>query len=181
MYSSLFKIWHWANGIVLLGLVATVFLKDAFFSKSTNAELLAQKLKTMSIMITPEQAITLAKTLSKPFWEWHLILGYIVAALFVLRVLLIFDKKSQQEMPQNTHKKIVKMGYKLFHGIIALFVITGFMMVFKENFGLSKAWVDQAKELHELLFFALWFIPLHVIGVIIEHKKEQNQLIDRII
>jgi len=181
MYSTLFKIWHWLNGIILLGLVATVFLKDAFFSKSINADILAQKLQTMSIVITHEQAITLAKTLSKPFWEWHLILGYTIAALLVLRVLLIFDKKTQKEKPQNNHKKIVKIGYKIFLGIIALFLITGFMMAFKADFGLSKELVAQAKEIHKTLFFALWFIPLHIIGVIMEHKKEQNHLIDKII
>jgi len=126
----------------------------------------------MSITITSDQAITLAKVISKPFWEWHIILGYILVALLVYRVLLLFDKNTVQEVPKDAHKKIVKIGYKLLYAILGLFAITGLMMVFKTELALSKEIADYAKEMHKFLFYAMWFIPLHIAGVIIEHKKD---------
>lgn len=166
---------------MLLALTLTVFLKEAFFDKSTNAELLSQKLQTMAITLTSDQATNLAKVISKPFWEWHIILGYVLIALLVYRALLLFDKKTNPEKPQSLHKKIVKIGYKLFYIALVVFAITGLMMVFKTELTLSKEIVGYAKEIHKLLFYTMWFIPLHVIGVVMEHKKEQNQLIDKII
>ncbi|MEA1916647.1 MAG: cytochrome b/b6 domain-containing protein [Campylobacterota bacterium] len=181
MYSPLFKLWHWLNAFVLTSLVGTVLLRETFLSKHTNADILTQKLQTLDISITHESAIMLAKALRGPLWDWHIILGYALIALLVYRILLIFDKKTVVEKPEDLHMKAVKCGYKILYAILTLFAITGIMMVFRTDLGISKEIAHQAKELHELLYYGMWFIPLHVIGVIVEHKKSKSQLIDKMI
>ena len=43
-YTLAFRIWHWLNAIVVLGLLGTVFLRKTFLSWRTNSEILMTKL-----------------------------------------------------------------------------------------------------------------------------------------
>ena len=55
-----FRLWHWINAFVILGLLSTVFLRKTFLSWRTNSELLVQKLSEINIDITSKQATVLA-------------------------------------------------------------------------------------------------------------------------
>lgn len=165
----------------MTSLVGTVLLRGTFLSKHTNADILIQKLQTLNINITHDNAIMLAKAIRATLWDWHIILGYALVALLVYRFLLIFDKKTVIEKVEDFHMKAVKYGYKILYVILTLFAITGIILVFRTDLGISKEMAHQAKELHKLLYYGMWFIPLHVIGVIVEHKKSKNQLIDKMI
>ena len=120
MYSPLFKLWHWLNAFVLTSLVGTVLLRETFLNINTNADILTQKLQTLDISITHESAIMLAKALRAPLWDMHILLGYGLVALLVYRLLLIFDKKTVVEKPEDFHMKMVKYGYKIFYVILTL-------------------------------------------------------------
>jgi Ni/Fe-hydrogenase 1 B-type cytochrome subunit len=89
-YTLQFRIWHWFNAIVVLGLVATVLLRWTLFSKTGNAQVLMSKLTEMGISITHEQGVTLAKALRVELWEWHITLGFIFAGLVLFRLYLHF-------------------------------------------------------------------------------------------
>jgi cytochrome b561 len=174
MYSSFFKLWHWLNALILTLLTGTVFVKKLFFSSDTNANILIKKLHNISINISKEQAEVIAKAIRHPFWEWHIILGYVLGALVIYRILLIFDKKTVIEKAKDLHMKIVKIGYKIFHIIMATMVITGLMTVFKADLGLSKEMLFSVKELHNILFLSMWFIPIHIIAVVLENRKDKT-------
>jgi len=70
-----FRIWHWVNATVVLGLLGTVFLRKTFLSWRTNSELLTQKLSEINLEVTEVQAKVLAKDIRAPMREWHIILG----------------------------------------------------------------------------------------------------------
>ena len=89
-YSLNFRIWHWLNAIVVLGLVATVLLRWTFLSKHTNADILMEKLSSFGVTISSDQSVLLAKALRVELWEWHIILGYAFLALVLFRVYLFF-------------------------------------------------------------------------------------------
>jgi Ni,Fe-hydrogenase I cytochrome b subunit len=75
-YSASFRLWHWLNAFVVLGLLGTVFLRKTFLSWRENSEILMSKLSEFGVEITVEQAKILAKAVRAGMWEWHIILGY---------------------------------------------------------------------------------------------------------
>jgi len=89
-----FRVWHWIHAAVVLGLLGTVFLRKTFLSWRTNSELLTQKLSEINLEVTADQAKVLAKAIRAPMWEWHIILGYALAAL-------LFFTKSGKSNYQN--------------------------------------------------------------------------------
>jgi cytochrome b561 len=181
-----FRIWHWVHAAVVLGLLGTVFLRKTFLSWRTNSELLTQKLAEINLEVTAEQAKVLAKAIRAPMWEWHIILGYALAALLLWRVALFFTKSGQRSFlhfkQATLHRKVVKVGYVGIYGVLLFMAVTGLSIHFHETLGISKELADNIKEIHELVFNAvLIYVPLHIIGVVIADIKEEKGIISRMI
>ena len=68
-YTLKFRIWHWLNAIVVLGLLATFFLRKTFLSWKTNSEIIMTKLSEFGVEITAAQAKVLAKAIRAEMWE----------------------------------------------------------------------------------------------------------------
>lgn len=181
-----FRIWHWVHATVILGLLGTVFLRKTFLSWRTNSELLTQKLAEIDLSVTADQAKVLAKSIRAPMWEWHILLGYALAALVVWRIVLFFTesgKQNYQNLASETlHKKMVKLGYIGIYAIILFMSISGLTIHFYEALGLSKDLAHDIKEVHELVFNAiLIFVPLHILGVIIAENRDEKGIISDMI
>lgn len=183
-YSLLFRIWHWLNAFVVLGLLGTVFLRKTFLSKHDNANILASKLFDMDIDITQNQTIILAKAIRSVMWEWHIILGYTLVFLIIYRVYLYFYDNSQKVnfSSLDMHHKAVKISYYIVYTILGFLAISGLVIHFYQALHLSKEFAHDIKELHELTYqVILYFTPLHIIGVFIADAKDENGLISRMI
>ena len=181
-----FRIWHWINAVVVLGVLGTVFLRKTFLSWRSNSELLTQKLSEINLEVTAEQAKMLAKAIRAPMWEWHIILGYALAALLVWRIILFFTqsgKHNYQNLGKETfHKKMVKLSYIGIYVILLFMAVSGLIIHFYETLGLTKEAAHDIKEIHELVFNAvLIFAPLHIIGVLVaEHRDEKGIISDMV-
>jgi len=177
-----FRIWHWIHAVVVLGLLGTVFLRKTFLSWRTNSELLTQKLSEINLEVTAEQAKVLAKAIRAPMWEWHIILGYTLAALLVWRIILFFTESGKQNYQnlgaETFHKKMVKLGYISIYGILLFMAVSGLVIHFYEALGLTKDGAHDIKEIHELVFNAvLIFVPLHIIGVFVAENQDEKGII----
>ncbi len=177
-----FRIWHWVSAVVILGLLGTVFLRKTFLSWRTNSELLTQKLSEINLEVTADQAKVLAKAIRAPMWEWHIILGYALAALLVWRIILFFTqsgKHNYQNLKEESfYKKIVKMGYIGIYLVLVFMAVSGLIIHFHEALGLTKEDAHDIKGIHELVFNAiLIFVPLHIIGVFIAENKDEEGII----
>lgn len=177
-----FRIWHWVHATVILGLLGTVFLRKTFLSWRTNSELLTQKLSEINIEVTSAQAKTLATAIRDPMWEWHIILGYVFAALLLWRLLLFFTqsgKTNYQNYKEKTlHKQMVTLSYIAFYAILLFMAVTGLTIQFYEELSLTKDTAHDIKELHELVYNGvLIFVPLHIIGVIIAESRDEQGII----
>lgn len=177
-----FRIWHWVHATVILGLLGTVFLRKTFLSWRTNSELLTQKLSEINIEVTSAQAKTLATAIRDPMWEWHIILGYVFAALLLWRLLLFFTqsgKTNYQNYKEKTlHKQMVTLSYIAFYAILLFMAVTGLTIQFYEALSLTKDTAHDIKELHELVYNGvLIFVPLHIIGVIIAESRDEQGII----
>jgi cytochrome b561 len=141
-----------------------------------------QKLSEINIDVTAEQAKVLAKAIRAPMWEWHIILGYALAALVLWRILLFFTQSGRQNYrhlkEENLHKKMVKLGYLVIYAILLFMTVSGFLIYFYEALGLTKDTAHDIKEVHELLYnVLLYFVPLHIIGVFVAENQDEKGIL----
>lgn len=183
-YTLGFRIWHWLNAIVILGLIGTVFLRKTFLSYKANAEILMTKLSEMGTDITIDDAKILAKAIRNVMWEWHIILGYALVFLVLYRIyLFIADKSKKEEFGSlNLHKKAVKISYCVVYAAIFFMAISGLAIHFYEALGMSKEFAGTVKELHEAVFNVIMiFVPLHIAGVVVADAKDEHGIISTMI
>jgi cytochrome b561 len=185
-WSLSFRLWHWIHAAVILGLLGTVFLRKTFLSWRTNSEIIVTKLTEQGIDVTAEEAKAVAKAIRAPMWDWHIILGYGLAALVIWRIALFFTdsgKRSFQNFKQDSlHKKIVKVGYIVIYAVIAFMAVSGLVIHFYEALGLTKDTAHDIKEMHELLYNALLiFVPLHIAGVFVADATEEKGIVSDMI
>jgi len=183
-YSLSFRIWHWLNAIVVLGLLGTVFLRKTFLSWRTNSEILLSKLGDMDYDVTAEEAKILAKSIRAGMWEWHIILGYALAILVLYRVyLFFFDSSKKVDFSSlDMHHKVVKISYYVIYITIFFMSVSGFMIYFYQDLGFSKDFAHDIKEIHESVFNVLLiWTPLHVVGVFIADVKDENGLVSSMV
>lgn len=183
-YTRQFRIWHWLNAVVVLGLLGTVFLRKTFLSWRTNSEILMTQLSEMGVEITEVQAKILAKAIRAGMWEWHIILGYALAFLIVFRIYLFFTDKSEKESfsSLNLHKKAVKISYYVVYATLMFMAVSGLVIYFYETLSMSKDFAHDIKEIHELVFnVVLIWVPLHIAGVVVADMRDEKGLVSRMI
>ena len=183
-YSLSFRIWHWLHAVVVLGLLGTVFLRKTFLSWRTNSEILMDKLSSIDIDITAAQAKVLAKAIRAGMWEWHIILGYALAFLIIFRIYLFFKDTSSKESfnSLSLHKKAVQISYYIIYATLIFMAVSGFVIYFYQDLGLLKDTAHDIKDIHELTFnIIMYFVPIHIVGVIIAENKDEKGLISSMI
>ncbi|MEA2100096.1 MAG: cytochrome b/b6 domain-containing protein [Campylobacterota bacterium] len=183
-YSASFRLWHWLNAFVVLGLLGTVFLRKTFLSWRTNSEILMSKLSEFGIEITVEQAKILAKAIRAGMWEWHIILGYALSFLILYRIYLHFTNSTNKESfsSLDLHKKAVQILYYIFYATLLFMAVSGIVLLFSSELGMAKDLTHDIKEIHELVFnFILFFVVAHISGVVIHELKNEKGLISSMI
>ncbi|MDD5406707.1 MAG: cytochrome b/b6 domain-containing protein [Sulfurovaceae bacterium] len=185
-WSLNFRIWHWLNAIVIFGLLGTVFLRETFLNSRANGAIIMDKLDDLNITIDKDQAISIARAISSPMWDWHIWLGYGLAALVIWRIMLFFTnsgKQNYQNCSQKTiHHKIASSLYLIFYAMMFAIAATGLLLNFHEFFNIGKDLGESIKEIHELLYNGiLIFVIIHIVGVIIAENRDENGIISSIV
>ncbi|WP_455757207.1 cytochrome b/b6 domain-containing protein [Sulfurimonas sp.] len=183
-YSAQFRLWHWLNAFVVLGLLGTVFLRKTFLSWRTNSEILMSKLSEFGIDVTAEQAKILAKAVRSGMWEWHIILGYALVFLIIYRIYLHYTNGVNKESfsSLSLHKKAVEILYYIFYVTLFFMAVSGIFLEFYKDLGVSKEFAHTIKEIHELVFnFILFFTVAHIGGVVIAELRDEKGLISNMI
>ena len=183
-YTIKFRIWHWLNSVVVLGLLGTVFLRKTFLSWRTNSEILMSELSEVGVEITAAQAKVLAKAVRAGMWEWHIILGYALAFLILYRIYLFIADKSEVESFESLslHKKAVKISYYVVYATLLFMAVSGFTIHFYQELGITKDFAGTIKDIHEFVFNVIMvFVPLHIAGVIVADATDENGLVSTMI
>lgn len=179
-----FRLWHWLNAFAILGLLATVLLRKTFLSWRTNAALIQEKITAAGGQIEADLAKKIAQAVRDPMWDWHYVFGFALAALFVVRLVVLWRHPSTRPTLAglDLHHKIVRVGYAVFYAMTLFMVASGLAMYFKDTLGLGRGFVDILKEAHEvaMLFFVL-FTAAHVAGVVVAENRDEPGLISRMI
>ena len=181
-YSKLLRIWHWLNALTILILLGTFFLRKTFLSWRTNSELIVQKLAEYDIEVTAEIAKTLAKAIRAPMWEWHIIFGYLLAGLILFRIFIFFKEGMSYKDTSSLHKTGVTILYTIFYFLIIFMAISGLTLNFGADLGLNKELLGNIKDNHEsAAWFFVFFVPLHIGGVIVAEMTNEKGLVSKII
>ena len=184
-WSLNFRIWHWANALVVLGLIGTVLLRKGFLSYRENAQIILDKLAAIDVSITLDQAKTIARAIRAPMWEWHIILGYVLAFLLLYRIILFFTDSGRQSFrfkELDIHHKLVGAGYIVIYIALFFMAISGLVIHFYQELGLLKESAHDIKEVHEAVYqIVLYFVPLHIIGVVAADMRDEKGIVSNMI
>lgn len=194
------RLWHWANAIVILGLLSTVLIRKTFLSWRTNSYVIEQKMMAAGTSITPELAKEIAVAIRDPLWNWHVYLGFALGALLLARILIavliekkcpgVFPLKSAmdiknvaaEERPRALHFSAVKISYAIFYLVTILMVATGLLLNFKTAIGLQNEFAGTIKEIHEfMMWFFVVFVSGHIVGVVIAENRADKGIVSDMI
>ena len=181
-YSKTYRILHWLIAFAFLLLLITIFLRKTWMEKNHVAEIIQTFLKDNGYAALPQdEAISLAKKIRKPMWEWHIYLGYFLTGLYCIRLAVPFFGKMKFSSPfkegLNTKTKFQFWVYLVFYACTAVSLITGLII----EFG-PKVYKKTMEEIHELsLYYLLSFMILHFAGILIAVFTSDKGLISRII
>jgi len=183
-YSLKFRTWHWLNAIVIFALFITVGLRESFLNLEINSAIILDKLSTMSISITQEQAKEIALALRDEMWQWHIYIGYALIALMLFRIFLIFKDNSNKDgfFKVNFHKKMVKIIYFAFYLVVIFISASGIALTFHQELNIAHELVEEIEEMHEIASNTiLGFITIHLLGVIIAENKNESGIVSDMI
>jgi cytochrome b561 len=185
-YDGIFRSWHWVNAILMFGVFITVLLRETFLNKHNVADILLQKLSSLHLSIDEAQAITIAKAIREPMWQWHIYLGLAIFVLWIVRMFLfgsVSGKINYMHLKDNSfHKLVVKLGYLGVYVAIFVISVTGIAITYHDSFGITKEFVHNLKELHEVCFYILLaFTPLHIIGVVVAENRDEKGIVSDMI
>jgi len=182
-YSLALRIWHWLHALTILGLLGTFFLRKTFLSWKDNSEIIISQMATFGLEVTAEQAKIVAQAIRAPMWEWHIIFGFVLASLLLVRLIILFAELGFHFQSDGTlHTKVVHFGYYILYIIIGIMVVSGMSLHYHEALGLSDDVAHTLKEIHEFLAWGIAiFVPLHIIGVMVADMTTRKGLTSKMI
>lgn len=180
-FDRTFRIMHWLLAILMFLLLITIFLRLTWLEKYSVAEIINAYAADQQIEIGQDQAVTLAKKIRKPMWQWHIWLGYAITAVYVLRMLLpLFGRMrfaSPHQAGLSTQTRWQYLIYLIFYVLLGASLTTGLLI----EFG-PEAWHETVEEVHVLsIYYLLTYMVLHLGGVFLAEITSMPGLISRII
>lgn len=194
------RFWHWANAIIISGLLITVLINSTILDDRSNQSFIKNELQKAGAVLSADQARSVAHAQSDKVWGIHIYFGYCLAALFVFRLMLsFFQPKSQRfftglkeayqqyfDLKQNRylarHDLTVKIIYLLFYAMLTVMVITGLSLAFEDELALPRPLHHTVKEIHGFtMYLVLAFITVHIAGVLLAERNRSSGIVSDMI
>ncbi len=167
---------HWVLAFTILFILLTVFLRLNWMEKNHVATILTDKLASIDISISKEQAIKIAKEIRRPMFDWHIYVGYVATVIFVLRILYNSLHKNLYD-PKTSQEKFQLWIYRIFYIFLGITLISGLYMEFGPDF-LN----DLSEEIHKLtLYYIIPFLILHFTGILIAEFTSKKGIVSKMI
>lgn len=145
-HSRALRLWHWATFVIILLIFYTVFVAKFTVNPWSTAHVVKEGLKKEGISVSDQQAMAAVKNLDAGLWEWHERFGYVLAGLFLFRILLEFFQPRNERFfarikaslknikaKSAVHYFTVRILYLLFYGILGTIVVTGLLLAFYDG------------------------------------------------
>lgn len=179
------RIWHWLTFLLVISLAVTVLLQSTVNNQRKNIPEVQTVLKAKGIEVTNNQAQAVTHIYGEKIWDIHKLLGYGLAFLFLLRIVIEFtqskDEKNQtrikkalfllkqsgDDKTELKHYLLTKGSYMLFYLLLFIMVSTGLIIAFGADLGITRPVRHTFKEVHSFVQYLIYaFIVIHLIGVI---------------
>lgn len=180
-YTIFYRLMHWAIALCMFLLLLTIFLRLTWMNKNHVADIIQNYLSTIGQSLTKDQAIMLAKKIRKPMWDWHIYFGYVLTALYCIRLALPFfgEMKFSNPLDKNltAKEKFQYWVYIVFYVCVAISLITGLIIEFGPEYLKSNM-----EAIHErALYYLLVFIFIHFGGILLAEFTTQPGIVSKII
>ncbi|MGQ7854405.1 cytochrome b/b6 domain-containing protein [Pedobacter sp. WC2501] len=175
------RVIHWAIAFAIMFLLLTVFLRLGWMNKDAMGEILREALQKKGIQLSQADAAAIGKEIRRPMWSYHVITGYVLIGLYLIRMGITFiqgiafkNPFSKQTSPKDKFKSWL---YIIFYVLFATSLFTGFMVV------------NGPKEIKEImeaihvksLYYMLSFIVLHIGGVLLADIGGEPGIVSKMI
>lgn len=180
-FDRTFRLMHWLLAILMFLLLGTIFLRLTWLEKQGVSEIISAYAADEQIAMSEDQALSLARKIRKPMWQWHIWLGYAITAVYVLRMLLPLVGRMRFASPRqaglNTQTRWQYTIYLIFYVLLGASLTTGLLIEFGPD-----AWHETVEEVHVLsIYYFLTYMVLHLGGVFLAEFTSLPGVISRII
>lgn len=180
-YSALYRVIHWTIALAFTLLLITIFLRNTWLNKHHVAEIIQNQFVEIGQPLSSDQALSIAKKIRQPMWQWHIYLGYTLTALFGLRFLLPLFGRMKFQNPFDTSlsikDKFKNLTYLLFYACVCISLVTGLLL----QFG-PKQYKEPVEDIHVLgIYYLIAFIAVHLTGVLTAEFTRQKGIVSAII
>lgn len=198
-HSLAIRIWHWLTYIALTGTLITVLLASTLFKTKNNIAMVQGQLQQKGIVVSKDQARSVAHEYSDKLWDTHKIIGFVICFLLVSRLIieimqpgdeklktkiknaLSFRSTTMIEKNERKHFILVKRGYVLFYFTIATMAITGLGLAF-EDAPYLKDIQHLLRNIHSFLqYFIYAYLLFHIVGVILAETGQHKGIVSGMI
>ncbi|QDW23372.1 cytochrome b/b6 domain-containing protein [Pedobacter sp. KBS0701] len=175
------RVIHWAIAFAIIFLLLTVFLRLGWMNKDAMGEILKETLQKKGIQLSKADAAAIGKEIRGPMWSYHILAGYVLIGLYLIRMGITFIQGIAFKNPflkQTSPKdKFKSWLYIIFYALFATSLFTGFMVVNGPK---------EAKEIMEAihvksLYYMLSFIVLHIGGVLLADIGGEPGIVSKMI
>jgi cytochrome b561 len=175
------RIIHWAIAFTVLFLLLTILLRMGWMNKDHIGNIIQQNQDRSNIHIDIKDAAVIGKAVRKPMWNWHVLAGYTLIGLYLVRMMLTAVQgiayKSPFSKKTSAKEKFQAWVYIVFYSLLAVSLFTGFMI---QN-GPKSLQHDMELVHVQSLYYLVTFIVLHIGGVMLAELGREKGIISRMI
>jgi cytochrome b561 len=170
------------------------------FNPWENATMVKNVLKEKGAIVTDDQAKAVTHEYSDKLWDLHKYLGFALTFLFLSRMVIEITSSREEKIQariksaillyrQNPatkngykHYLIVKFSYTAFYLLVLYMALTGLLLAFGFNLGLSRETHHFIKDIHGFGQYLIYgFIFFHLCGVIFADLKHSKGIISSMV
>lgn len=172
---------HWGIALTVAFLLLTVFLRLGWMNKDSIGTVLRENLAKQGISISQADAAKIGKEIRMPMWQYHVLTGYVLIALYFLKGLITMVQGISFKNPFSkstlVKDKFKSWLYIIFYILFATSLFTGFMIV-----NGPKDLKDIMEATHvKSLYYMVTFIVIHIGGVLLADMGSEPGIISKIV
>jgi cytochrome b561 len=172
---------HWAIAFTFLYILLTVLLRTGWMDRGAMGDIVKDNLAQNNISISGDQAGSIGRQIRKPMWDTHILAGYVLIGLFVVRLILMWVQGAGFANPLkkgvSSYDKFKSWVYIIFYILLAASLFTGFMKV-----NGPESLEHLMEDIHvQSLYYSIAFILLHTVGVLRADAGPERGIISKII
>ena len=180
-FTLLHRVLHWTIAIAIIFMFITVFLRSGWLNSKDLATAIANSLAAKGI--TSGDAKNVSHEISHSMFRWHAYVGYVLAGLYIIRLIYLFAKGIKFPSPfvkENSFKKKMQGWiYFAFYVLLGVMVCTGLFLAFTKD---EYPYHGAVQSVHEAVYYAmLAFVVVHFVGIYIGEKTEDKGIVSKMI